>query len=201
MRKPKGLSSTTRLRRALVALAALLAVVLDFNGEPSHYFTYFTVLTNLGIGVWFFGAALTPRWERASGVRLALTVYGLTTLLIYWIFLAPTHHPQGITVLANLILHLVVPVCMAVEDLLVPRRASRLAPLWCLSFPAAYALFSLIRGTTTGWYPYFFFDVQKWPGGWPELTGFLGLLLVLLIVLAFGWQLVIRRRHRVEAGE
>jgi hypothetical protein len=185
----------------LVATAVLVAVILDFNGEPTRYFTYFTVLTNLGIGVWFLGAALTPRWEKASGVRLALTVYGLMTLLVYWIFLAPTHHPQGVTVLANLVLHLIVPLCMAIEDLMVPRPASPLAPVWCLGFPAVYTVFSLVRGLATGWYPYFFFNVQRWQGGWPELTAFLGLLLALFTALAFGWRLIIRRQYRLRAGE
>jgi hypothetical protein len=189
-----------RLRRLAVAAVAFTSIALDYHGSPEQYFTYFTILTNLSIGTWFLAAALAGgRLDRASALRLALTVYGLVTLTVYWVFLSPTHHPQGWSIPANFGLHLVVPLAMALEDLLVPwPRLSRLAPLWCLIFPLAYCAFSLTRGELTGWYPYFFLDKAKL-GGWLGLTAFVLFLFAVFLALAYGWRLAIHLRHgRVE---
>jgi len=184
------------IRRFLLAALAFGSISLDYHGAPDQYFTYFTILTNLSIGVWFLAAALVPRLaDGASALRLALTVYGLVTLSVYWIFLSPTHHPQGWSMVANFGLHLVMPLAMALEDLLVPwPKLSKLAPLWCLVFPLVYCAFALVRGEVTGWYPYFFLDKAQL-GGWIALTGFLIFLFAVFIALAYGWRLAIHLRQ------
>ena len=184
------------LRRLLVPLAAFWAISIDFHGDPSQYFTYFTILTNLSIGLWFMAGAFWPRVEKLSALRLALTIYGLVTLLVYWVLLSPTHHPTGLNFWANLILHLGVPVAMAVEDLIAPWPHTKAAiPLWSLAFPLIYCAFSVARGEMTGWYPYFFLD-QSAVGGWLLLAAFLGGLLAVFAALAYGWRLLVHRRHR-----
>lgn len=183
------------VRRLVVAAVALASVAIDFHLPADRYFAYFTVLTNLGIGAWFLASVFRGALNRWSAVRLALTVYGLVTLTVYWAFLSPTHHPQGLNFLANLGLHLVVPLAMAAEDVLVPwpRVGSRLV-FAVLGFPLAYCGFSLVRGQTTGWYPYFFLDPAEL-GGWPGLAAFLVILLGLFVVLAFGWRQVVQGRQ------
>lgn len=190
------------LRRILVPIFAFGAVAIDFHGDPTRYFSYFTVLTNLGIAFWFIGAIFFPRpLERASAVRLTLTVYGLATLLVYWIFLAPTHHPEGWNFWANLVLHLGVPLAMAAEDMLAPwPPIKKLTPLWSLAFLVVYVAFVLTRGVNTGWYPYFFFDQAQW-GGWSLLFAFLGLLLAAFVGLAYGWRAAVHRRHRTATAK
>jgi hypothetical protein len=189
-------SAFRTIRRFLLAVVAFGSISLDYHGAPDRYFTYFTILTNLSIGAWFLFAALVPgRADRASALRLALTVYGLVTLSVYWIFLSPTHHPQGWSLVANFGLHLVMPLAMALEDLLVPwPKLSRRAPLWCLVFPLVYCAVVLTRGELTGWYPYFFLDKAQL-GGWPALTGFLIFLFAVFLILAYGWRLAIHRRQ------
>ena len=188
------------LRRLLVAAFAFGAVSIDLNGDPVLYFSYFTVLTNLGIGLWFFFAALAPaKLEKASLLRLMLTVYGLVTLLVYWVVLSPNHHPQGLNFWANLVLHLGVPLAMAGEDLVVPwPRITAWAALWSLGFPCFYAAFTLIRGQLTGWYPYFFFDERKW-GNWESLATFMVLLLAVFLGLAYLWRVVVQRTRKATA--
>ena len=187
----------TRVRRVAVAVAAGVAVAIDFHGDPWFYFTYFTILTNLAIGVWFLGAAfLDRRFETASAVRLALTVYGLVTVTVYWIFLSPTHHPQGWSFFANALLHVAVPLAMAAEGLVVPgTRIRPSAPWWGLLFPAVYCAFSLVRGELTGWYPYFFLNRSEM-GGWGPLALFCGGLLAAFVALGFGWRALVHFRQR-----
>lgn len=189
--RPRG----RRVWRGLVAAAAFAAVATDYHGDPTAYFTYFTVLTNLAIGIWFLGAALAPRrFERASTVRLAVTVYGLVTVAVYWALLAPTHHPQGTHFVANLFLHLFVPAAMVAEDLRVPwPRIGLWRPLWILGFPLAYCVASLVRGELTGWYPYFFLD-KRAMGGWAPLGTFAAGLLVVFAGLGYGWRALVHRK-------
>jgi len=178
-----------------VAALAFASVAVDFHLPADRYFAYFTVLTNLAIGAWFLASVFRPSLDRWSAVRLGLTVYGLVTLTVYWAFLAPTHHPQGWAFFANLGLHLVVPLAMASEDLLVPwPRVGGWAPWVVIAFPLGYCAFSLVRGQATGWYPYFFLDPSKL-GGWGGLAGFLVILLGLFAVLAFAWRLVVHGRQ------
>lgn len=190
------------VRRIVVPTFALGAVTIDFHGDPTLYFSYFTVLTNLGIAFWYLAALFVPRpLERASALRLTLTVYGLVTLLVYWIFLAPTHHPEGWNFWANLVLHLGVPLAMAAEDMLVPwPRLKLLTPLWSLLFLVVYVAFVLVRGANTGWYPYFFFDQAQW-GGWGLLFAFLGFLLAVFVALAYGWRVAVHRRQRAATAK
>lgn len=187
-------------RRSVVALLAWSAVAVDFHGDPWQYFSYFTILTNLSIGLWFALAAWQPaRWEKAASLRLALTIYGLVTLVVYWVLLSPTHHPQGWTYAANLVLHLIVPLAMAVEDVVAPWPPLKVKPVfWVLVPPLAYCAASVFRGELTGWYPYFFLN-QKELGGWGGLVLYVVVLLAVFTLLALGWRgLVVRRYRRRE---
>jgi len=183
------------VRRLAVAALAFASVAIDFHLPADRYFAYFTVLTNLAIGAWFLASVFRPSLNRWSGLRLGLTVYGLVTLTVYWVFLSPTHHPEGLKFFANLGLHLVVPLAMAWEDLLVPwPKVGRWVPGAVVAFPLVYCAFSLIRGQATGWYPYFFLNPAEL-GGWGGLSGFLVILLGLFVVLAFAWRLVVHGRQ------
>ncbi len=186
-----------RLRRLVTGVLPLVAVAIDLHGNPTQYFSYFTVLTNLGIGAWFLLAAWKPsRLESASVVRLTLTVSGWVTLAVYWILLSPIHHPQGWNFAANLVLHLIVPLAMAAEDLWFPwppLKASRLG--WGFVFPVVWVVFTLVRGAQSGWYPYYFLDAAKL-GSVTLLAVFLVLLFAGFAALALVWRLLIHRRHR-----
>ena len=61
------------------------------------------------------------------------------------------------------ILHYAVPVLYAIDWLFWVRRGALLwrHALWWLSFPAAYAVYTLIHGYLSGFYPYPFIDVPE----------------------------------------
>jgi len=182
-------------RRSLVAALAFGAIAFEFTGDPTTYFAYFTILTNLFIGLWFLGAAFFEgRFNRMSSVRLALSVYAMVTMVVYWIFLAAHDSVHGTGLIANLVLHLVVPSATLVEDLLVPwPQVSMSALAWMLGLPLGYSIVTIARGELTGWYPYFFLNKAKM-GGWPPVLRFSSLLFVAFIAGGYGWRAVIHRK-------
>jgi len=184
------------VRRLVVAAVALGAVGLNFAGNPTEYFAYFTILTNLSIGLWFLWAAAFPaRGEAASTLRFALTIYGLATFSVYWIFLSPIHHPQGWQFVINLFLHLGVPLAMAFEDVWVPwPPVGPWTPLQLLGVPAVYWLVAVVRGELTGWYPYFFVNRTEL-GSWTLLVAYLIGLMVAFALLGYGWRWFVHARN------
>lgn len=185
-----------RVRRFLVALAAWGAVALDFNGDPTAYFNYFTIITNMAIGAWFLVASFAGQWAEArSGLRLSLTIYGLVTATVYWVLLAPTFHLEGLRVLATVVLHLVVPLAMVAEDVLIPwPPVGPRGPFVIIVFPLAYLVGAFVRGQLTGWYPYFFLDQSKM-GGWAMVTLFLVGMFAVFLVLASVWSALVGRLY------
>lgn len=190
----------TSLRRLAWAALAFAAVLINFEGEPDRYFTYFTVLTNLGLGLWFAAAAGLPAPERRSALRLSLAVAALVTVAVYWVLLAPTHHPHGLHWWANLALHGLVPAAFLLEDLLVPwPPLGANAALLALVFPSVYCLASLLRAQVTGWYPYFFLNPAE-AGGWPGVVAFVAAILLLFVAFTYAWRAVVGLRRRVASA-
>lgn len=189
-----------RARRGLLAALALGVLAVDYDGTPDRYFAYFTILTNLAIGVWFALGALVPeRADRWSRVRLAVTLYGLLTFGVYWALLAPTDQPVGLQYFTNWGVHGLLPLAMAWEDLLVPwPRVGPLDPLVVCLWPVVYGTATLVRGKVTGWYPYFFFDDGQIGGGTVAL--YLGILALVLVVSAYLWTAVVHRRQGTESA-
>jgi hypothetical protein len=193
-------SVARRVRRGLLAALAFVALAVDYDGSPDRYFSYFTILTNLAIGVWFLFAAVVPhRADLWSMVRLALTMYGLLTFGVYWALLSPTDHPSGLLFLTNLGVHGVMPLAMAIEDLIAPwPRVNRRAPLVVVAWPLAYTMATIARGEVTGWYPYFFLDEGHLGRG--VVTFYISTLLALFMGGAYLWRALVHRRHRRVSG-
>ena len=187
--------------RALVAglaLAAILAQLVDLAAHgalrPATFFSYFTVQSALiGSGVLLVGAARwrTERWLLAFDlVRGGAVLYLLLTGIVFAVLLAGTDVDTTLP-WANVVLHQVLPSAMVLDWLLVP-PVQRLAPrhglLW-LSYPLAWAAYTLVRGTVVGQYPYPF--VNPAPAGaglvavsWVALL--LGTLLLAQVVVVLG---------------
>ncbi len=188
----------TLLRSLRLALASLLTVALAAQlaigmsrAELSvaNFFSFFTILSNVSAVVMLVMLAFRPgRIDDVafSVFRGAVTVYMSVTGLVYATLLGPTGLDVGLTEpWVNWTLHILGPLALAV-DWIVHRPAVGLPPrswlIW-LSFPAAYLVYTLVRGAILDWYPYPFLD----PG---ETDGYRGVALwsgvVLVVILAFG---------------
>jgi hypothetical protein len=161
---------------ALVALVCWAGLSIQFAVTYGHQHRivatlwilarFFTILTNLLV-------ALAMTWV-AIGRRVSPVVLGGLTLaimlvgIIYGLLLRGLHPLEGPALVADMLLHDVSPVVMALWWLLFAPRA-RLgwnAPLWWALYPLTYLVYVLARGQFDGRYPYPFIDVPKL--GWTQ---------------------------------
>ena len=162
---------------------------------------YFTVLTNLfvaltatlplvvgttGLGRWFarpivLGCAVT-----------SIAIVGIT----YHLLLRNVWQPQGLQLVADNVLHYVVPISALVYWIAFPPRSrlSLWAPIgWCL-YPAGYFVYVFVRGEWLRSYPYYFIDVTKI--GYPQAMRNSFGLLIAFIVLGAVFLAIARFRNR-----
>ena len=204
---------------ALLAAVAWSGVLLQFwlsinlaitNGKTAVdgiilVLGYFTVLTNLfvaltatlplvagntGLGRWFarpivLGCAVT-----------SIVIVGIT----YHLLLRNVWQPQGLQLVADNILHYVVPISTLAYWVTFPPRSrlSLLAPIaWCL-YPACYFIYVFVRGELLRSYPYYFIDVTKI--GYPQaMRNSFGLLIAFIILGAIVLAVArFRREHGAE---
>ncbi|WP_024806080.1 Pr6Pr family membrane protein [Nocardia sp. BMG51109] len=148
-----------------------------------NYLSYFTIESNiLGVVVLLVGGLCDPRNLGWQLVRGAGALYLLITGLVYAVLLS------GADVMLrdrwiDDILHRVLPIVLVADWLLIPARLAVRAGLvagW-LGYPAAYGVYSLVRGELVDWYPYPFLDprVQGYPS---VLIGFIVLAAVFTLL-------------------
>lgn len=158
-----------RLAAALVALVCWAGLAIQFSATYASAHSaavttwillrYFTVLTN-------FAVALCMTWA-ATGGRLSARLLGGLTLsillvgVVYMTLLRGLVHLSGGALLADMLLHKVSPVLMALWWLLFAPRAQLKWPaaLWWCAYPLAYFAYALARAHVDGKYPYPFMDV------------------------------------------
>lgn len=198
-------SPLSRLIAGLIALVALAAVggQLVLNEAKPHHAgyvaaawsmaQYFTILTNLLVAYVFGGVALNR--EQSSGV-LAGTLLSIVMVgVVFHVLLAPEIPHQGGEFWTDLGFHLITPIATAVWWLGFARKDIRLGqvPFWLL-WPLGYCVYALVRGTLTGSYPYFFFDVDRF--GATFVAAYILALVAAFGVAGLGIWLVARLMHR-----
>ena len=167
-----------RAWRALFGLVGLAALALQYvlmwvtpRLDPLqvtlNFFSYFTILTNVLMMVAMLLPAILP--NSAAGrvladprVRGGVTLYAAVVGLVYHFLLHATWDPQGWLLLANVLLHYVMPTAMVLDWLMFTPKG-RLAPghaLAWLAFPLIYGGWTLAHGLTMGWWPYWFINVD-----------------------------------------
>ena len=178
---PPLTSRRQRIFACGVGLLGWLALVLQFYATLSarielgasvaggvvHLLSYFTILTNLLVAVTatLQGAAPATRTARWLGQPALFT--GTTTSIVfvgiaYSVLLRHLSHAQGLELLANHLLHdLIPPLFLVYWWCFVGRATVGLAHLlrWSL-YPIAYFCYVLVRGALFGLYPYPFVNVD-----------------------------------------
>lgn len=160
-----------RLGAGIVALTAAAGLAIQFNatlaqtgsvGETLWILArFFTVLTNAAVAVVFAGVALDARVtaRRIGGVMLAILLVGV----VYGLLLRGLLSLSGGALLADTLLHKVVPVLVALWWIAcAPKGKLRWRdPLWWAMFPAAYLPYALVRGAVEGKYAYPFINAAR----------------------------------------
>ena len=103
-----------------------------------------------------------------GGLALAISLVGI----VYMTLLRGLVHLEGPALLADTLLHYVVPIAMAIYWLVVaPKFGLRWHHpiLWSL-YPLAYFGYAILRGSIDGRYPYPFMDVTRLGAGQTALN-------------------------------
>lgn len=127
-----------------------------------RFFTYFTILTNLIVAI-YFTLLLRPNPSKQSsppGMLTAITSYITMVGLLYQLLLRHIWQPQGLQWLVNELLHSVIPLAVLIYWVYNERTRPHYRQIagW-LIYPFVYLIVILIRGHYSQWYPYPFVDV------------------------------------------
>lgn len=128
-----------------------------------NLFSYFTIQSNLLVLAAAATLAVNPardgRWWRVLRLDglLGITITGI----VYATVLAGDRPLDGLEVWLNAAFHYFCPLWTVVGWLLLgPRpRVTWQVVGWAFAWPAAWVVYTLVRGAATGWYPYPFLDV------------------------------------------
>lgn len=178
---------------------------LTMLGEVITYFSFFTILTNLLVALVFTAVAM----RRVAGggqfflsplVQGGTAVYIAIVGVVYQLLLRQLWNPKGAQLLADMLLHAVIPLGYVVYWLIFAPRTGlswRDAVVW-LVYPSVYLVYVLVRGAVSGLYPYPFVDVN--------VLGYAGVLLragvLMAVFLGMGLLLVaVSRWVRVLKGQ
>jgi hypothetical protein len=170
----------SNIAAALVALTAWLGLGIQFYVTQTHpnlqnisalqrtvrYFEYFTILTNLLVAISLTGALLAPatsigRFLSRASVKTAVAVYIGLVGIVYNLVLQGLNEFTGAALVADTLTHDIIPLFYIIYWLVfVPKGELRwTAPILWTIYPLLYLPLVLIRGSSTGRYPYPFLDV------------------------------------------
>ena len=216
-----GAGILQRLCRMGAATLGWFAIVLQYtltvryktDGDlvtaAIRFSSYFTDLSNVLVALamtlpWLAPDTSLGRFFTRPSVRTAILAYIIIVAVIYHFVLAKLWNPQGWELVADTIEHIVAPALYLIDWVLfVPKGTLKYksAFIW-LVVPLAYAVYSLIHGAITGFYPYPFIDVSKLGYG-KVLANMAVLILVfaglgLLLIAVDRW--LGRRRERTASA-
>ncbi|MGH7918469.1 MAG: Pr6Pr family membrane protein [Candidatus Dormibacteraceae bacterium] len=127
--------------------------------------SYLTIWSNVLGAITAGTLALWP--QRDGRIWRALRLDGVVILfgggLVHFFFLRPLLHLDGADLLADRLLHIVVPLLVVIGWLVFgPRnRVEGHDLLGFLMVPVGWLVYTLIRGAVVHWYPYPFIDVDQ----------------------------------------
>lgn len=159
-------------------------------GGLLSFFSYFTVLTNTLVATvltceWTSRESAARRWFLQPWVSSAIAVSIVVVGLAYSLLLRHLWHPEGWQLLADELMHDVMPLLFLAYWWwwCVPKGTLRLRHigLWVI-YPLVYFAYSLLRGHELAVYPYPFIDVGTL--GYPQVFLNAGGLLAGFVVIA-----------------
>lgn len=179
--EPNKQGKYVRIYRLIVFIIAWTAVIIriyigisDISGgaEPASYlgntFSYFTIQSNIMVVIWITLALLLGHKEERSIllhpiIHGAICLYITVTFLIFAIFLSGGWQPTGIEAVSNLLMHYIIPFIFIgewiISETTTPYKYKYL--IFYTFYPFGYLFYTVIRGYITGFYPYYFFDLNS----------------------------------------
>ncbi|MGO9674750.1 MAG: Pr6Pr family membrane protein [Methylocella sp.] len=131
-----------------------------------RYFSFFTIETHVLLALVLTASCLRPDADSfflRPGVRTAVVVYVIMVGAVYAILLRGLYRWTGSVLVADRILHVVLPIFYPLYWLAFIEKGhiKRVYPLVWMIFPILYFIYILLRGAILDVYPYPFLDVAK----------------------------------------
>ena len=171
-----------------------------------NYFSYFTILSNILVALTFTCCWLWPQSSLGEllfrpAVRAGAAIYITVTGVVYALLLSNLGGRSLGPLVGTVLLHYVVPVLYVFDWLFLAPKGGlgHKSVLSWLAFPLAYAVYTLIHGAVSGFYPYHFVTVPKL--GYPRVLLnclFLLITFIVLGLLVIAWD---RMRGRSVQGQ
>ena len=149
------------------ALVLQAALSIPLRMEAGHglvdaltwFFTYFTILTNLMLVLIYLSELVGWRWLGwwRSPVTRGMMVGAISLVMgFYHLVLASIWEPQGLFLVADIVLHYVTPVLYVLYWLVFEPKGRLRAPDigWMLLPPAVWLTWTMVRGALVAEYPY-----------------------------------------------
>ncbi len=140
-------------------------VVPSIGTRVVRFFSYFTVESNLLVGVTAATLAIRPDCDgRVWRVLRLEALFGISvTGVVYTTLLRGVVDLHGAAAVTNALVHYVAPAMAVVGWLLFgPRpRVTENVLVVSLIWPALYVIYTLAHGAASSWYPYPFISVAK----------------------------------------
>ncbi len=168
------------LYRTLVGAMGLMAVAVQywlvtqgeggatFSTSSVHFFSFFTILTNLLAAVAMLAPVVAPDSRLGSfldrpSVRTAIVGYIVIVGTVYYALLRNLDKATGLHLYLEYVLHYVMPPLFVLDWLLfVPKgEIGWRNGVDSLAYPLTYLGWTLAHGAVAAWYPYPFVDVLK----------------------------------------
>lgn len=199
-----------RVFYGFIGLAAVLGLCLQYWLQIASargglvdatiaYLSYFTIIGNMIGAAVMLAPAFAPKsalgaFSLRPDIRTAVTLYHLLIGFIYHMILTRQLAPAtGLGLLSDYIIHTLTPVAFAIDWILLTDKRGlklRMAASWAI-MPAAYGVYTLIRGAVTGAYPYWFLQVDQL-GAWIVARNFAFVLTAFFLGSYFWGALLIR---------
>ena len=157
-----------------VILAVIVNALVAYGNEDGFFspgiarlfntFSYFTILSNILTGIASYlivrRTDLERMWFRVLRLTALITI--TITGIVYHTLLRQEWDPEGWALIGDQLAHTLVPLMALIGFVAFgPRGPIDSRSVWlALTFPAVWAVFTLIRGEIVDWYPYPFIDVE-----------------------------------------
>lgn len=168
-----------------------------------NYFSYFTILSNLLVALYFTLTLLSPqspvgRFFNRPTVRAAIALYIAVTFLIYFVILSRIPFEPGGSRFVQGLLHYATPALYLFHWAVYGEKGTlRWSDIWrWLAFPLVYFIYSVIHGAWSGFYPYPFINAAQL--GFPRVL--LNSLMVLVTFTLLSLLLVALDRRLGKTG-
>jgi hypothetical protein len=185
---------------ALAAIGAQLVLHVGASHNVLNFFSYFTNLSNLVAASVLLLCAFDVGSSGKGSMTLARYVSAVNMAVVVLVFAVLLRNIDLGALLpwVNFVLHYVMPVAVVLDWLADPPALKLHSNSYFLPllFPALYLVYVLLRGASTGWYPYPFLNPAK-VGGYGGVAMYsLG---IAIAVLLASWLLLAVGNRRASA--